>query len=135
MPPSASSPSSTVAPSGKSDRAPAVSPSTSPGPSRRRPVPCAARRPRSSPRPRALPRQRPHGLSQREVFLYPEAEMETYDPQAIEAKWQGVWEDARAFYTDDPEAGEERAKFYMLEMLPYPSGDLHMGHVLNYTLG
>jgi leucyl-tRNA synthetase len=61
--------------------------------------------------------------------------MDTYDPQAIEAKWQQVWEDARAFYTDDPEPGEERAKFYMLEMLPYPSGDLHMGHVLNYTLG
>ncbi len=61
--------------------------------------------------------------------------METYDPQAIEAKWQRVWEDARAFYTDDPEPGDERAKFYMLEMLPYPSGDLHMGHVLNYTLG
>jgi leucyl-tRNA synthetase len=61
--------------------------------------------------------------------------METYDPQAIEAKWQRVWEDARAFYTDDPEPGEQRAKFYMLEMLPYPSGDLHMGHVLNYTLG
>jgi leucyl-tRNA synthetase len=61
--------------------------------------------------------------------------METYDPQAIEAKWQRVWEDARAFYTDDPEPGDERAKFYMLEMLPYPSGDLHLGHVLNYTLG
>jgi leucyl-tRNA synthetase len=61
--------------------------------------------------------------------------METYDPQAVEAKWQRVWEDARAFYTDDPEPGDERAKFYMLEMLPYPSGDLHMGHVLNYTLG
>ena len=61
--------------------------------------------------------------------------METYDPQAIEAKWQRVWEDARAFYTDDPEPGEQRQKFYMLEMLPYPSGDLHMGHVLNYTLG
>jgi len=61
--------------------------------------------------------------------------METYDPRAIEAKWQRVWEDARAFYTDDPESGEERQKFYMLEMLPYPSGDLHMGHVLNYTLG
>jgi leucyl-tRNA synthetase len=61
--------------------------------------------------------------------------METYDPQAIEAKWQRVWEDTRAFYTDDPEPGDERAKFYMLEMLPYPSGDLHMGHVLNYTLG
>ena len=61
--------------------------------------------------------------------------METYDPQAIEAKWQRVWEDARAFYTDDPGPDDERAKFYMLEMLPYPSGDLHMGHVLNYTLG
>jgi len=61
--------------------------------------------------------------------------METYDPKAIEAKWQRVWEAERAFYTDDPEASEERAKFYMLEMLPYPSGDLHMGHVLNYTLG
>jgi leucyl-tRNA synthetase len=61
--------------------------------------------------------------------------MDMYDPQAIEAKWQRVWEDARAFYTDDPAPGEEREKFYMLEMLPYPSGDLHMGHVLNYTLG
>jgi leucyl-tRNA synthetase len=61
--------------------------------------------------------------------------METYDPQAIEAKWQRVWEDERAFYTADPEPGEQREKFYMLEMLPYPSGDLHMGHVLNYTLG
>jgi len=61
--------------------------------------------------------------------------MDTYEPQAIEAKWQRVWEDARAFYTDDPAPGEKREKFYMLEMLPYPSGDLHMGHVLNYTLG
>jgi leucyl-tRNA synthetase len=61
--------------------------------------------------------------------------METYHPKAIETKWQRVWADERAFYTDDPEAGEERAKFYMLEMLPYPSGDLHMGHVFNYTLG
>jgi leucyl-tRNA synthetase len=61
--------------------------------------------------------------------------METYDPKAIEAKWQEVWEAERAFYTADPSPEDERQKFYMLEMLPYPSGHLHMGHVLNYTLG
>ncbi len=61
--------------------------------------------------------------------------METYDPKAIEAKWQEVWEAERAFYTPDPSPADQRQKFYMLEMLPYPSGHLHMGHVLNYTLG
>jgi len=63
--------------------------------------------------------------------------MDRYEPGQIEPKWQRVWEDARAFYVDNPDPSEpaQREKFYMLEMLPYPSGDLHMGHVLNYTLG
>ena len=64
--------------------------------------------------------------------------METYDPKAIEAKWQRVWEDAHAFDVAEPGAGRadgRGARSYVLEMLPYPSGELHMGHVLNYTIG
>src|SRR3982750_1014256 len=63
--------------------------------------------------------------------------MDRWEPKRIEPKWQRVWEDARAFYVANPDSPdpEEREKFYMLEMLPYPSGNLHMGHVLNYTLG
>jgi leucyl-tRNA synthetase len=62
--------------------------------------------------------------------------MNRYDPKAIESKWQGVWEDARAFYVPNPEPGADRSsKSYVVEMWPYPSGTLHMGHVLVYTIG
>src|SRR3954452_17045323 len=59
--------------------------------------------------------------------------MDRYDPQAIETKWQRVWEEARTFET--PNAGSAGDEYYVLEMLPYPSGTLHVGQVRNYTQG
>ena len=63
--------------------------------------------------------------------------MDNYDPKQIEPKWQRVWDEARAFNTPNPAPGAEADErhWYQLEMLPYPSGTLHMGHVLNYSMG
>ena len=66
---------------------------------------------------------------------------ERYDPEATEARWQSVWDAEKAFHAEpvarDGEAPSvpDAPKAYVLEMLPYPSGEIHMGHVKNYTMG
>jgi len=56
-----------------------------------------------------------------------------YNPKTAEPKWQAAWERAGAFAT--PAADDPRPKYYVLEMFPYPSGRIHMGHVRNYAMG
>jgi leucyl-tRNA synthetase len=55
-----------------------------------------------------------------------------YDFERIEEKWQRVWEERKAFHVTEDAS---RPKFYLLEMYPYPSGRIHMGHVRNYSIG
>jgi leucyl-tRNA synthetase len=64
--------------------------------------------------------------------------MDRYDPHAIEARWQAVWEAERTWEVPNPGDADfdgSKPKYYVLEMLPYPSGDPHVGHLKNYSLG
>ncbi|MCF6369017.1 leucine--tRNA ligase [Rhizobium halophilum] len=57
---------------------------------------------------------------------------ERYNPREVEPRWQQKWAEAKAFETDN---SDPREKYYVLEMFPYPSGRIHMGHVRNYAMG
>ena len=55
----------------------------------------------------------------------------SYTPATSEPHWQQAWADAESFRA----VRDERPKYYVLEMFPYPSGRIHMGHVRNYAMG
>ena len=61
-----------------------------------------------------------------------EADTNLYNPSEIENKWQSIWTENNLYKTD--ELTEKSDKFYALSMFPYPSGNLHMGHVRNYVI-
>jgi len=58
--------------------------------------------------------------------------LQDYDFTEIELKWQKIWQEKKIY---EVERDENREKYYVLEMFPYPSGDPHMGHVKNYVIG
>src|SRR3989338_5865765 len=61
---------------------------------------------------------------------------ETYDPRVLEGKWQQIWERRGVFRAVDPgKDPQKRHKYYALSMFPYPSGEIHMGHLRNYAIG
>ena len=70
--------------------------------------------------------------------MSPENEPDRYDPRALEGRWQALWEEEGTWVVPNP--GEDgfdgsRPKAYVLEMLPYPSGEPHVGHLKNYAIG
>ena len=58
--------------------------------------------------------------------------IERYNPRIEEPRWQKAWDDDKSFVVD---SADPREKYYVLEMFPYPSGRIHMGHVRNYAMG
>ena len=58
--------------------------------------------------------------------------IERYNAREVEPRWQKAWEERGVFATSNEDA---RQRYYVLEMFPYPSGRIHMGHVRNYTMG
>ena len=55
-----------------------------------------------------------------------------YNPKSVELKWQKIWDQSRLFRVEED---QQKQKYYLLEMFPYPSGNIHMGHVRNYAIG